>query len=83
MNEVKEKSWKEFKDTGLLWAINSVLHLFGWAIVYEIEDGEIKRVFPARVKYRGFDEKSNEEGYIRVSEYLLENIGELSKEAHE
>lgn len=83
MNEVKEKSWKEFKDMGLLWAINSILHLFGWAIVYEIEDGEIKKVFPARVKYRGFDEKSNTEGYIKVSEYLRGNIEELSKEAHE
>ena len=82
MNEVKEKSWKEFKDTGLLWAINSILHLFGWALVYEIKDSEIQRVFPARVKYRGFDEKSNIEGYIKVSEYLRENIEELSKEAH-
>lgn len=28
-------------------------------------------------------EKSNTEGYIKVSEYLCENIEELSKEAHE
>lgn len=80
---IEEKSWKEFKNTGLLWALNSILHLFGWAIVYEIEDGEIQKVFPARVKYRGFDEKSNTEGYIKVSEYLQGNIEELSKEAHE
>jgi len=83
MSEVREKSWKEFRDTGLLWAINSILHLFGWAIVYKMEDGEIQRVYPARVKYRGFGEKSNTEGYIKVSEYLRENITELSKEARE
>lgn len=82
MNEVKGKDWEEFRDTGLLWMINSILHLFGWAIVYKIEDGEIREVYPARVKYRGFDEKSNTEGYIKVSEYLMSNIEELSKEAH-
>ncbi len=83
MNEVREKDWKEFRDTGLLWAINSILHLFGWAIIYEIEDGKIQRVYPARVKYRGFGEKINTEGYISVSEYLRENITELSREAQE
>lgn len=80
---MKEKSWEEFRNAGLLWAVNSILHLFGWAIVYETENGELQRVYPARVKYRGFDEKSNTEGYIKVSEYLYENIEELSKEAHE
>ena len=83
MNDVKEKSWEEFRGTGLLWMMNSILHLFGWAIVYEVEDGGVQKVYPARVKYRGFDEKSNTEGYIKVSEYLCGNIGELSKEAHE
>lgn len=77
------KSWKEFKDAGLLWAANCILHLFGWAIVLEVENSEVKRAYPARVKCRGFDEKSNTEGYIKVSEYLQKNIGELLKEAHE
>ena len=38
MNDVKEKSWEEFRGTGLLWMMNSILHLFGWAIVYEVEE---------------------------------------------
>lgn len=52
---VEKKGWKEFRDTGLLWFINSILHLFGWAIVIAInEDGEITDAYPARVKFRGF-----------------------------
>ena len=82
-NIIKEKSWKEFKDAGLLWMINAVLHLFGWAIVYEMDDNKVQTVYPARVTYRGFDEKSNSEGYIKVSEYLRENIDELAREAKE
>lgn len=80
---VTKKDWKEFRDTGLLWLVNSVLHLFGWAIVCEIDGGKIKEVYPARVKYRGFDEKSNTEGYIKVSQYLQENISDLTREAQE
>lgn len=81
MDDVKKRNWKEFRDSGLLWMINSILHLFGWAIVYELQDGRIQNVYPARVKYRGFDEKSNSEGYIKVSEYLRKNIEQLSEEA--
>jgi len=37
---VKKKTWKEFRETGLLWWINMVLHTFGWAIVIDINDVE-------------------------------------------
>ncbi len=76
---VEEKSWKEFRDTGLFWWINMILHTFGWAIVVEMEEGEIKRAYPARVKFRGFDEETNIKGYKKVSEYLKENIEQLSQ----
>ncbi|KOS61572.1 MULTISPECIES: hypothetical protein [Lysinibacillus] len=80
---VNEKSWKEFRESGLFWWINMLLHTFGWAIVMEFEDEEIKRVYPARVKFRGFDEDSNTDGYIKVSEYMKENVEQLAKEAKE
>ena len=65
---VDKKTWQEFKDSGLLWWINMILHTFGWAIVFEISKrGKIINVYPARVKYRGFDMKSTENGYIQVS----------------
>lgn len=62
---VDKKTWQEFKDSGLLWWINMILHTFGWAIVFEISKrGKIINVYPARVKYRGFDMKSTENGYV-------------------
>jgi hypothetical protein len=82
---VDEKSWKEFRESGLLWFVNTILHTFGWALVLvtEFEDGKIKRVYPARVKFRGFTEETNTKGYQKVSKYLKENIEELEKEANE
>lgn len=77
---ITKKTWEQFKDSGLLWWINSMLHTFGWAIVCNIEDGKITDVYPARVKFRGFDGKTNSEGYKRVSKYMMDNSHELSKE---
>ena len=70
---VDEKTWKEFKDSGLLWWVNMIIHTFGWAIVYESDNGTLTRVYPARVKYRGFDEKSNDQGYEKVNRYMKAN----------
>ena len=81
---VTEKSWKEFRESGMLWWINMILHTFGWAICVNVEEnGEISNCFPARVKFRGFDEKSNTDGYIKVSKYLSENINDIKKESEE
>ena len=74
---VKKKTWKEFKDTGLLWWINMILHTFGWVIVYEINDGEIIEVYPARTKFRGFSESSTAKGFINVTNYIKNNIDDL------
>ena len=81
---VEQKTWKEFRESGLLWWINTLLHTFGWAIVHEInEEGTITNVYPARVKFRGFDNKSNTEGYIKVSKYLNQESEQLLKESQE
>lgn len=50
-----EDNWKEFRDSGLLWWINMILHTFGWAIVVDIKDKSFI-AYPKRVKYRGFAE---------------------------
>lgn len=78
---VTKKSWDEFRNSGFLWWINMILHTFGWAIVVTIDDGKIIDVYPARVKFRGFEEKNNDEGYIKVSKYMNENANELLKES--
>lgn len=78
---VEKKSWEEFREIGLLWFINTILHMFGWAIYYEIDNEKIINVYPSRVKFRGFDNKTTSEGYEKVTEYLKENIDELLEEA--
>jgi len=70
---IDKKTWKEFRDCGFLWWINMILHTFGWAIVVKIENEEIIEVYPARVKFRGFDNENNSDGYIKISEYINEN----------
>jgi hypothetical protein len=79
---ITQKTWKEFRETGLLWFINRTLHLFGWAIVYEFEEDNttIKAVYPARCKFRGFDEQSETIGFQQVTNYIQKTILDLQKE---
>lgn len=71
---VVKKTWNEFRQAGLLWWINMILHTFGWAIVVSFDDnGEVIEAYPARVKFRGFSEQNNDEGYTAVSEYMKSN----------
>lgn len=79
-----EKTWEEFREIGLLWWINTMLHMFGWALCYEFNgEGNVERVYPARTKFRGFDGKAVDAGYKKVTRYLKENIDELLEEASE
>lgn len=82
---VDKRTWKEFQESGLLWWVNMILHTFGWAICIEIDSNtnEIIDVYPSRVKFRGFNEKSNTEGYIKVSAFMKANSAELEKESRE
>lgn len=81
---VTKKTWKEFQEAKLLWWTNRILHTFGWAIVLECEDdGSVINAYPARVKFRGFDEKSEEKGFIGLTKYLKSNIKEIEKETKE
>ena len=74
---IKRMTAKEFRETGCLLIINQILHVFGLAIVCDIENNSL---YPARTKYRGFDEKSVTEGYKKVTNYLCENIIDLVEE---
>lgn len=81
---VNKKSWKEFRDSGMLWWINMILYTFGWAIIVDIEDDRsILSAYPARVKFRGFSEKNNTEGYQKISQYMKNNVDELLEESNE
>jgi hypothetical protein len=83
---LKRKTWEEFRDSKLLWFINTILHVFGWAIVINTnkdDNSAITDIYPARVKFRGFSEAINKDGYIGLSKYMKENCEELLKEAKE
>lgn len=81
---VDKRSWEEFKNSGLLWFINTTLHAFGWAIVVKVDNNkQIIEVYPARVKFRGFSEDTNTKGYEKISRYMVKNSNELLKESKE
>ena len=81
---VTKKTWEEFRQTGLLLFVNSFLHIFGWAIVLEMDkDGEIKAIYPYRVKFRGFNEKSITNAHGKLAKYMAENSEELLKDLNE
>ena len=81
---IQRKTWRDFKDAKLLWFVNRILHVFGWSIILVTEeDGDISEAYPARVKFRGFDEKSESEGFVGITNHLAETIDELRKEAAE
>lgn len=77
-----EKGWSEFRETGLLLIINQLLHIFGWAIVFEMDGKDVVRVYPARVKYRGFSESASAESYKKISKFMAENANDLKEEAN-
>ena len=72
-----EVEWTFFRNTGALWFANRFLHLFGLVLVAEVETDamngleQVKRVYPARTRFRGFDEASETEGFGKLSRYLL------------
>ena len=81
---VSKKSWEEFKESGILWFVNMIIHTFGYAIVYEYDDNNIiSSVYPARVKFRGFSEQINQNGYIKISKYIKKNSETLYDESEQ
>lgn len=70
MNMIEKKTWNEFRDIGLLWFINTILHAFGWAIVYDLDND---LAYPAKVKFRGFSGEINDEGYKKIAQYFIKD----------
>jgi len=76
----EKKTWQEFTDAGFLWFANRILHVFGWAIVVAEEEDSATTAYPARTDYRGFPEGTEEEGYIKVTRYMRDNVKKLLAE---
>ena len=77
---VKEITGTEFRESGALWFVNTILHAFGMAITWNPDTDELKA---ALVKFRGFDLKTNDNGYRKLTEYMKENAGELIKDCED
>lgn len=65
-----ENAWLEFRETGLFLFINSFLHIFGYVIVMEMEEGKVLRVYPAKTSFRGFSEENTEKAYNQIEKYM-------------
>lgn len=79
---VDKRTWDEFREAGLLWFVNMILHAFGWSICVDIgDDGLVSSACPARVKFRGFGDEINDMGYKNVARYLLENAESIYDDA--
>ena len=74
---VKEITGREFRESGALWFVNSILHLFGMAITWNPDTDELKASI---VRFRGFKEELNDSGYKKLSNYLKDNIIDIEKE---
>ncbi len=78
---IEKKRWDEFRATGLLLIINQILHIFGWSIVVnENSKGEVVDVFPARTKFRGFDNSETANAYKKLSKWMAHNADTLLNE---
>ena len=88
---LKEVSWEKFQEDGMVWLVNRMLHLFGYALVveetsYKEVDNNIKkrmkliRVYPAKCKFRGFPEDAEDRGFRRVTKYMRDNHPKLMKD---
>lgn len=76
------RTWSEFKEQGFLWFVNSILHVFGWAIATREDTNSeelIAQVY--RTKFRGFPEETNTRGYALIAEYMKNNADALYDEA--
>ncbi len=75
---IERQNWRDFKTTGMLWFANRMLHVFGWCIVFELDDaGLITEVYPARTKFRGFNSEADDAGFTNVTVFMEQHAAEL------
>lgn len=78
-NPIQKHTWEAFRETGLFRFVNSFLHIFGWVIVMEMEDGKVTNVYPAKTIWRGFSAEAMSESYQKVAELMHKDHEEILK----
>lgn len=71
-NRIVQVDWESFRDSGTLWFVNRILHVFGWVIVFvaDRETGVVTAVYPARTNMLGFVPEADDDGQRK----FLDNI---------
>ena len=84
---IEEESWDTFRASGLVWWVNRILHTFGWALVFEVENPEadyddqiVTRCYPARCRFRGFSEESETRGFAKLTAHIEETLPRLKED---
>lgn len=81
---VERETWQAFRNSGLLWWVNRMLHLFGWAIVVELDDvGEVSACYPTRCSFRGFTSEYEARGFRRLTNHLGDNLKRMTADLDE
>lgn len=78
LNSIKEKTWDEFREAGMLWVANRVLQLFGWTILCDTdENNKVTGVRCIRTKEVGFDLEFERAYFKKVAKYMRDNSTEI------
>lgn len=71
MSQLEPTTWGVFRESGMLWWTNRILHTLGWSIIVEIsEDGKGMNAYPARTTWLGFSPETNDKRWAQFREYL-------------
>lgn len=78
---IEARTWHEFRESGMVYAANKVLHMFGWCLVFATdEQSGLQYCYPARTFYRGFAPESERAGTQRVNQWMRDAAKALAKE---
>lgn len=81
---IEERTWDEFRKCGLLWFTNTILQIFGWSLVVELNDNNsVTKCYPARSHYRGFSDDAILENSKNLTQYMIDNAKNLIKDCEE
>lgn len=79
---IYKKSWTEFRKTGLLWFTNTILQILGWSLVIDVdtETGDIVNAYPARNKFKGFNEETIKKEGKKLMDYFNDYAEDIKKD---
>lgn len=74
-NYYDARTWTEFMNSGMLWFVNRILHVFGWVIVAELDSvGCVKNAWPAKTNVLGFDINYDETSRYKFLTHVRETM---------